>query len=108
MDDDNDKRNVYDLVLNAIQVQDAVNLGGVVYSFQRDIMRLRHLLHDLPNFSTEMVNRHPVCVMYSSKIASLTGSEVGLRFSRAYDWCRNMSAQMGNGFPDLPLPVDAS
>ena len=112
-----DNRTIYDLVANALDCQDASNLSGVVHSFSRDITRLRTLLNEQmgDKFSTDILNRHPVCVLYSSKIASLSGSETGMRFSRAYVWCGGMRAQ-GNlknadgtmTYGELPLPVDAN
>jgi hypothetical protein len=96
----NDQRSMYDLVRNALQVQDAVNLSGVVHSFSQDIRRLRALLDQEPGFSTDKLNQHPVCVMYSSKIASLTGSELGVSFHVAFDWCQ----QVRDRGALLPLP----
>lgn len=101
---DQDNRTIYDLVRNALQVQDACNLSGVVRSFAQDISRLRTLTDKQPGFSTDKLNHHPVCVMYSSKIASLTRSEVGSQFSRAYTWCQEMGSQADKDYPELPLP----
>jgi hypothetical protein len=102
MEDNEDNRTMYDLVKNALQVQDAVNLSGIIHSFSRDISRLRILLElaykeggSPTRFSTDLLNRHPICIMWSSKIADLTGSEVGLRFNRAYDWCKNVKGEDG-------------
>jgi hypothetical protein len=97
---DNDNRTMLDLVKNAVGVQDACNLSGVVHSFSRDISRLRELLQGA-HFSTDQLNRHPVCVLYAAKIASLTKYDYGtVAFSRAYDWCRYVM----DGHVDLPLP----
>src|SRR5271157_1420702 len=101
MNDDN--RTLYDLVRNAIDCQDGVNLSGIVHSFSRDIARLRQLTDTLPSFSTDKLNWHPMCVLYSSKIASLTHSEVGSQFSAAYQWCRTVY-DMGAEASTSPLP----
>jgi hypothetical protein len=88
---DNDTRSLKDLARNALDVQDACNLSGVVHSFSRDIMRLRALLSEEPDFSTDKLNRHPVSVLYSSKIASLTGSEFIIgAFTNAYKWAHKL------------------
>lgn len=58
------------LYKNAINVQDACNLSGVVHSFSRDIKRLRELN---PSMGTDEINRHAICVLYSNKIMSLAG-----------------------------------
>ena len=86
---DDDKRTMYDLVKNAMDVQDASNLSGCIHSFSRDISRLRVLLNEEmgKDFSTDALNRHPICILWASKIASLTRCELGLEFSKAYDWC---------------------
>lgn len=74
---DNDTRTMQQLAANVLQAQDACNLSGVVISFSNDIQRLRRLMQEGPSsdFSTDKLNRHPICCMWSSKIASLTSSE---------------------------------
>ena len=96
-----DYRTMSDLVKNVLDCQSAVNLSGIIYSFSKDISRLRILLNEQlgDKFSTDILNRHPVCVLYASKIADLAGSETGLRFSRAYDFC--MLVAKGEN-PELP------
>jgi len=71
-----------DLAQDALFVQDACNLSGVVHSFSRAMTDLRA---NLPNASTDEINQHPIAVMYSSKIQSLTDSDSTLTFSRAYN-----------------------
>ena len=65
---------------DALIVQDACNLSGVVRSFSKHMQTLCDMGID----NTRDRNRHPVCVLFSSKIASLTGSEDFSNFSRAY------------------------
>ena len=66
-----------DLAREALQVQDACNLSGVVRSFAVAIGRLRELL---PHAGTDEINTHPICMLWSDKIASLTGTQ-GAGFS---------------------------
>lgn len=86
-----------DMCKEAIDIQDACNLSGVVHAFSRTITELRALLSQEEGFSTSKLNQHPVCVLYSSKIASLTGSETnynedgGNAFSEAYGYCSNQA-----------------
>ena len=96
MIDDNDNRNLGQLAKNAIEVQGAINLSGVIHSFSRDISRLRTILQDFEGekFSTTKLNQHPICILYSSKIASLTNSETGTAFSYAYNWCKDVSSAL--------------
>lgn len=71
------------LMQEALQVQDACNLSGVVNSFSRAIASLR----ENGITDTDSINSHPVSVLYSSKIASLTGSDDASTFSRAFSAC---------------------
>lgn len=73
------ERTEQELLKEAIFVQDACNLSGVAHSFSRAMSELRRL-H--PNEGTDFFNRHPVAVLYASKIASLTCCDDN--FSEAY------------------------
>lgn len=77
-------RTIKDLAREALDVQDACNLSGVVHAFSRCMTELRVILEAEGKFSTDKLNTHPIAIMYSSKIASLTGSED--KFSHAYNW----------------------
>lgn len=70
-----------ELAKEVLAVQDASNLSGVVYGFAE---AMKHLCRLIPN--TQDRNRHPICVMWSSKIASLTGWESNLTFTQSYEW----------------------
>jgi hypothetical protein len=80
-------KTIKELSQDALDCQMACNASGVIHSFSRAITDLRAVLSSEPGFSTDVLNRHPICVLYSSKIASLTGSESGLEFSKAYEAC---------------------
>lgn len=69
-----DTRTMTDLAKEALQVQDACNLSGVVHSFSRAITRLRALLEAEGKGGTDAVNRHPICSLWADKISTLTGS----------------------------------
>ena len=62
-------RSIYE---NALQVQDACNLSGVVHSFSKDISLV---WEEVKKFGggTEEVNKHPVCILYATQIAHLVG-----------------------------------
>jgi hypothetical protein len=70
----------------ALDVQDACNLGGVIRAFSRILERMF-----ISTGGTAERNTHPISVMFSSKIASLTGSETDPSFSEAYDTCKERS-----------------
>ena len=52
----------------ALQVQDACNLSGVVISFAGVLKKLRE-----EGLSTDEIANHPVARVWADKIASLTG-----------------------------------
>lgn len=76
------------LAQDAIDVQDACNLSGVVRGFVRAIDDLRKLM---PTLDTSGVRYHPISVLWANKIADLTGSERDMAFSHAYDWATKHS-----------------
>jgi len=65
----------------AIDVQDACNLSGVVHSLAEVLPRIRE-----DNPGTAHVNRHPIVVLYVSKLSSLSGAQFNEMeaFSQAY------------------------
>jgi hypothetical protein len=73
---------------DAIEVQNACNLSGVVHSFS-------HILTDVlwpaareGNHGTDWVNQHPISKLFASKIEDLSRVNYGaLTFSDAYDAC---------------------
>lgn len=71
----------------AVFVQDACNLSGCVFAFARAMEFLCELSNE-HNLGTKWKNNHPISVMYSSKIASLTNSDDYTVFGGAYDYCR--------------------
>lgn len=78
---------------NAIDVQNACNLSGVVRSFSAVMMRIWSEARATGNNNTDWVNTHPIAVLYSSKITSLTRSEDGPVFGVAYDLCKREAAK---------------
>lgn len=70
-----------------LAVQDACNLSAVVHAFSRITTELRNL----PECSgTGWINNHPISVLFSNKIANLTGSDNARVFSSAYDAVERM------------------
>jgi len=68
-----DNRTEAELIKEAIQVQDACNLSGVVFSFARSMQRLCDLGRSMPGYGTDWRNKHRVARLYASKIQSLCG-----------------------------------
>ena len=73
---------------DAIQVQDACNLSGVIHSFSRMLTEMNDA-----GFDTYAKNRHPCSVLFSSKVASLTSSESPSEFSKAYTQAKVMAGE---------------
>jgi hypothetical protein len=84
------KTTMKDLAKDALDVQDACNLSGVVHGFSRAMTELREIARSEGWENTEKLNKHPVCIMWSDKIASLTGSIDLLQFSKAYVWAKGV------------------
>jgi 2-oxoglutarate dehydrogenase complex dehydrogenase (E1) component-like enzyme len=57
---------------DAITVQDACNLSGVVYSWARHMNVICELSHR-ENQGTDWRNHHPINKLFASKVAALTG-----------------------------------
>lgn len=82
------------LAQEALDVQDASNLSGIVHSFAEALTNLRQLD---PKLSTQDVNRHPIALLYASKITSLTGynddqsdPNYTNSFSFNYNWAKDL------------------
>jgi hypothetical protein len=77
-----------ELAEQALAVQDACNLSGVVISFATIIKEVRARLEEEKQGGTDNVNTHPVCVLFADKIAHLTGTQsLGNDVvSAAYTW----------------------
>lgn len=60
------------LAQEALDVQNACNLSGVVHGFSRAITNLRELN---PSEGTDWINGHPICLLWADKIAHLTGTQ---------------------------------
>lgn len=74
---------------DAIFMQDACNLSGVVYAWAGAMDLICELAHR-NGHGTDWKNKHPVNVLFASKVASLT-SEV-LHFPHAYDECKKLAS----------------
>lgn len=70
-----DSRTLSDLAREALDVQNACNLSGVVLSFGRSIVRLRRLLESEGGGGTNETNQHPISQLWADKIASLTHTQ---------------------------------
>ncbi len=91
------------LAQEALDVQDAVNLSGLVHGWSRSISDLRALL---PNVGTDAINQHPVNKMWASKVHDLARMGLGdmMELSKAYDACKALA----EGAPLSPADLTTS
>jgi hypothetical protein len=108
-----DTRSIYDLIRSAYAAQQDNVLPSVLASFQADLVRLCVILETCAaqagdrEVSQATLRRHPVCVMYSTRICQLTGSEVAQRAQDAYQWCQAM-LQQERWRSSTPVPTDSN
>lgn len=77
---------------DAIDVQDACNLTGVLNSFQR---HMAAICESQPEMGTDARNRHPVAVLFINKMADLAGIEREYgsnEYLDAYAACNSLAA----------------
>lgn len=85
-----------ELAEEALRVQDACNLSGVVNGFAIIVKEVRILLESEGTFGNESIHRHPVCKLFADKIASLTGvqnapfSELSSSYNWAYEQTKSL------------------
>jgi hypothetical protein len=70
----------------AMDVQSACNLSGVVHSFSDIIREVRARLDAEGKGGNDNLHKHPVCVLFATQIAYLTGCENGMNYSNAHNW----------------------
>lgn len=77
----------------ALNVQNACNLSGVVRSFHIIISSVRTRLGASGMGGTEEINNHPACRLFADKIAHLTGTQSlgNDEVTRAYKWAHDLT-----------------
>lgn len=75
-----------ELAAEAVQVQDASNLVAVVGTFGRTIQEVKYRLESEGKLGSADVWQHPVCVLFSNKISSMTSSDSVTLFGNALNW----------------------
>lgn len=87
-------RRVYtlkDAARDAIAVQDACNLSGVEETFHQ-VIRLLRLCNEKERWGTDVINRHPIVVLFTSKLYIMArGNCIDMdlsAYSKAYHDCK--------------------
>ncbi len=106
-----DHRSLHDLVRNVLQMRTNKDINLVLRSFTEDAARLTYLVAqgaakagDRDEDIANTVKRHPVCVLYADHIATLTGSQVGLRLEKSLEWCESVARECRYA----PIPSDTN
>jgi hypothetical protein len=81
------KKTIKDVAEDALFIQNACNLSGVVLAFARAMEVLNEEKHRL-NEGSDFVRFHPVTILFVNKLEDMTGSNYSLRFGKAYDMCQ--------------------
>ncbi len=82
------------LAREAIGIQNACNLSGLVHGWSRAVTNLREALEEETGkvISTEEFNQHPINVLWASKLSDLAGiGPGGTEYSDAYVAVRKLS-----------------
>lgn len=83
---------------DAIQVQNACNLSGVVHSFSKILKDVLWPAAHEQGLGTDWVNTHPISVLFAEKIVDLTGvrpysSDTYINILAAVQECRQIIAE---------------
>ncbi len=82
-----------DMATEALAVQDASNLSGVVNSFSSVLRAVRARLESEGKGGSTNIHSHPVCRLYADKIAHLTGTQSfssNENIDKAYGWAHEV------------------
>lgn len=75
----------------ALASQNACNLSGIVHSLSAYMPAIRGATN-----GTDEANKHPVCILFATQIAHLTGIPYDIGFSaynKAYEECERLAAE---------------
>lgn len=73
---------------DAIEVQNACNLGAIVHAFDKVITKIQKESHEKA-LGTNWVTNHPIVTMYVCKLDSMNGaSYIAGKFEDAYKECK--------------------
>ncbi len=82
-----DKRSLSELANEALQIQDACNLSGLVHGWSRSVSRLRELLGPI---DTDKINQHPINVLWANKVCDLARANNDDTYGEAYKWAKEV------------------
>ena len=83
---DEKKKRLKKAAQDALAVQDACNLSGVVNAFSRAMTTIRENTN-----GTEEANHHPIAVLFADKIMDMVGRPELFESCKAYDACKELA-----------------
>ena len=88
------KKIIQNLARQALDVQDACNLSGVVHAWSRAMESIFPIGYT-EQWGTDKINQHPINQLFASKVHDLC--RMGLSdtdaFSKAYDECKRLAEE---------------
>jgi len=84
-----DRMTLQDAARDAIQVQDACNVSGVVHGFAR---AMEAVMDDCK--SSDAARHHPITVLFMDKLNDMCGRELSqIEYCEAYEKCSKMAGE---------------
>jgi hypothetical protein len=83
-----DTRTMADLAQEALDVQGACNLSGLVFGWARAMARFNELN---PDMATDERNMHPIHVLWADKCVSLSSALFGGYYAECYAACEALA-----------------
>ena len=94
------RKTIKQLAEEALQVQDACNLSGVVHSMIHAVQDLWEICREESQSGTSWVNTHPITRAYVSKLISLSGYDIG---DKTFEEVYKLVSDSGPKVHDEPL-----
>lgn len=82
---------------DALDVQSACNLSGVVHSYSKAMSTLWEVAHAQKKGGTDWVNRHPIAVLFAVQVASITRVAIIADDACDYSKCYTACEQIARG-----------
>lgn len=83
-------KTIQQLAQDALDIQDASNLSGVVHAFDRFITDLWAIAR-AEGKDTDWINSHPIVAMYLDKLSDLNHRKSETDFFQVYEICTALS-----------------
>lgn len=82
-----DERTMAELAKEALEIQSACNLSGLAFGLARAMQRFNELN---PKIGGDKRNTHPIFVLWTDKLSSLSGAQYGLNIAESFYACEQL------------------